>query len=381
MSKPVTIVKRLFLRQEPAKPVVEPEFPEQLPSEPVSAKPEPQRSMLATGFLFGVGALLALALAFAALQLQQLVLMIVVALFLALGLNPTVEWLVKRKLRRGIAVVVVILIALILFGLGTWAILPVAAEQINALIVSAPGYMEELRSNPQFRELDERYRIVAQVTAFLTSASQLSNVLGSLLGAGQFLANAVMSIFITLVLTIYFLATMPAVKQTVYDLAPASKRARVEYLANEMFRRIGGYLSGVFIVVLCVSTVSFLYMTIIGLGRFALALTVVVAMFALIPLVGNTISMSLIALVAFLESPTLGIVTIVFFLVYQQFDAYVLQPRIFARSVNVPGPLVIIAVLAGAMLLGIVGALLAVPTTAALLLLYREVLLPALDRR
>lgn len=377
MTKP-NLIKRLFLRQPPPSDhiAVEQQPEEHPPPTPSDAERRP-RSMFAAGFLFCVGALLALALGFAIIQMQQLVVTIVVSLFLALGLNPTVEWLVKHKLRRGIAVFLVVLVALILLALGVWAIAPVAAEQINSLVVSAPGYFEELRTNSQFRQLDERYDITNQVTAFLTSAS----VFGGLLGAGQFLASVLGSTVIAIVLTIYFLATLPSVKQAIYNLAPASRRARVEYLANEMFRRIGGYLSGVFIVVLCVSAVSFVYMTIIGLGKFALALTVVVALFALVPLVGNTISMGLISLVAFLESPTLGVVTIAFFLVYQQFDAYFLQPRIFARSVNVPGALVIIAVLAGASLLGVVGALLAVPTTAALLLLYREVLLPALNKR
>ena len=105
-----------------------------------------------------------------------------------------------------------------------------------------------------------------------------------------------------------------------------------------------------------------------------------VAGFAFIPLVGPTISMLIVSLVAVSINTTAGVITLVFFIVYQQVDAYILQPRIFQRSVNVPGPLVVIAALSGGILFGIAGALLAIPIVASLLLLYREVLIPALDR-
>jgi hypothetical protein len=126
---------------------------------------------------------------------------------------------------------------------------------------------------------------------------------------------------------------------------------------------------------------AFIFMLIVGLGQYALALAFVVAVFAFIPLVGSTMSMITVALVGFTISPTVGIATIVYFLVYQQFDAYVIQPRVMSKQVNVPGAVVVLAALAGGTLLGIIGALIAVPTAAALLLLYREVVLPNLDAR
>ena len=115
-------------------------------------------------------------------------------------------------------------------------------------------------------------------------------------------------------------------------------------------------------------------------SQYSLALAVVVGLFAFVPLVGTTISMVIVSIVAFSISPTTGLITLLFFLAYQQFDAYVVQPRIFSHSVQVPGVMVILAAVSGGLLLGLVGAILAIPTMAALLLLYREVLIPHLNR-
>jgi predicted PurR-regulated permease PerM len=147
-----------------------------------------------------------------------------------------------------------------------------------------------------------------------------------------------------------------------------------------MFKRVGGYVSGLFTVVSIAMAVAFTFLNIVGLTQYSLALTVVVGMFAFVPLVGTTISMLIVSIVAFASNPTTGLITLIFFLAYQQFDAYFIQPRVFAKSVQIPGVLVMLAAISGGLLLGIVGAILAVPITAALLLLYREVLVPHLDR-
>ena len=127
-------------------------------------------------------------------------------------------------------------------------------------------------------------------------------------------------------------------------------------------------------------SVAFVFLNVIGLSQYALALTVVVGLFAFVPLVGTTISMIIVSIIAFSSSPTTGLITLIFFLAYQQFDAYFIQPRVFSHSVQVPSVLVMLAAISGYLLLGMIGAILAIPVMAALLLLYREVLLPHLDR-
>ena len=192
-------------------------------------------------------------------------------------------------------------------------------------------------------------------------------------------ANLIFSVIITLVLTIYFLASLPAIKQVIYRLAPASRRARSQYLADEIFRGVSGYITGMFMIVTIASGCSLIFMNIIGLRDYSLALAFMVALFCFIPVVGSSMAMITVALVGFATSPSIGIATIIYFLIYQQIDAYLLYPTIMKRTVKVPGALVVLSALIGGILLGIIGALIAIPTAAALLLLYREVLQPHLD--
>ncbi len=355
------------------------------PTPPPPEEHEPDYRLLqmtpfSIGFFGALGALVAVTLVSMLMAVQSILVLVLLSLFLALGLNPAVEALTRAGLRRGLSVLVVALTLLVVIGLAGWAVVPVFTAQINTLIATAPELLVQLRDNPQIAELDARYGVIQRVNEVLTSQGLINAIFGGLLGAGRLLANVVFSVIVTLVLTLYFLASLPSIKQVIYNLAPASRRRRVTYLADEMFRRIGGYLSGMFLVVTTAGTASFIFMSIVGLGEYALALAVMVALFAFIPLVGSNLSMVLVALVALTVSPVAAVATIVYFLIYQQFEAYVIQPRVMKRQVDVPGAVVIVTALAGGTLLGIVGALMAIPTAAALLLLYREVLQPKLDR-
>lgn len=338
------------------------------------------RSPFQIGFFVTLGGLVAFGLVGALVALQWVAILGILSLFLALGLNPLVESLHRSGVPRGLAVAIVALALVTLIALGAWAVLPLLSEQVTILVQNFPAYLQGLRENAQVADLDRQFDIINRVSQVLTSGAWVEGLFGGLLGASMAIANVVFSVVVTLVLTLWFLASLPAIKNTIYQLAPASRRPRVKYLANEMFRRIGGYMSGVFTVVVLASTSAFLFLNIVGLASFSLALAVVVAGFAFIPLVGPTLSMLIVSLVAFSINTTTGVATLIFFVVYQQVDAFVLQPRIFQRSVNVPGPLVVLAAISGGVLFGIAGALLAIPTVASLLLLYREVLVPALDR-
>ncbi|MEZ5129034.1 MAG: AI-2E family transporter [Micropruina glycogenica] len=340
-----------------------------------------RRSPFAIGFFITLGALTAFGLVFGLYRISYVVLLVMLALYLALGLNPLVDRLSSTGLRRGFSVFLVALGALAVLALAFWAVLPVAYEQINRLLLNAPSLLQELRANPQIAELDARYDVINRVSNFLTSGELLSGLFGGLWGAGQAVAGLVFSTMMTITLMLYILASMPTFTDAMLELAPASRRPRVRYLTREMFRRIGGYVTGLFIIITCAATVAFLFLTIVGLGQYALALAVVVALCAVIPLIGSTLSMIIVSIVAFTFSPTQGLVTLAFFLTYQQFDNYFLQPRVFQRSVSVPGPLVILAAVCGGLLYGLLGALLAIPSMAALMLLYRDVLIPELNRR
>lgn len=349
--------------------------PREEPRSLLSRKPFP------IGFFLTAGAMAAYGLVVMVVQLRTVLILVMLALALALGLNPIVEWLHRRGVRRGFCVLLVALGFMALLGLAGWAVFPVASEQVNGLIIAAPHYLDNLRQNPQIAAFDAQFHVIDRIIAFLTSGELIALGFGGIVGAGAAVANVVFSVIMTVVLTVYFLASLPAIKEVVYQLSPASRRPRVRSLANEMFNRVGGYVSGMFLVVMLSSSVAFLFLNIVGLTEYALALAVVVALFAFVPLVGTTISMIIVSIVAYATSPTIGLVTLIFFLCYQQVDAYFIQPRIFSSSVKVPGVMVILAAMSGGFLLGIIGAVLAIPVMAALLLLYREVLVPHLDGR
>ena len=338
------------------------------------------RNPFQIGFFLTIGALAAFGLVQTVISLKTVVVLVMLSLAIALGLNPVVEWFHHRGVRRGVAVLLVALAVISVLTLAGWALVPVITEQVNVLLLQAPGYLENLRQNPQIAAFDAQFHVIDKAVTYLASGELLGGLFGGLVGAGQVVAGVVFSVIITTVLTLYFLTTLPTIKEVIYQVAPASRRARVKYLANEMFKRVGGYVSGLFIVVLIAMSVAYLFLNIVGLTQYALALTVVVGMFAFVPLVGTTISMIIVSIVAFSASPTTGLITLIFFLAYQQFDAYFIQPRIFSHSVQIPAVLVMLAAISGGLLLGFVGAVLAIPTTAALLLLYREVLVPHLDR-
>ena len=332
------------------------------------------------GFFIAAGGITAYALLTSLAQLRDILVLVVLSFPLALGLNPVVEWFHSRGIRRGLAVFMVALTLLAFLALAGWAIVPVISEQVQLLYKNAPGYLNNLRENPQIAEFDRQFEVIEQIQEILKSPQLIGGVFGGLWETGQAVANVIFSVTISVVLTLYFLTSLPTIKEVIYHLAPASRRARTRYLATEAFKRVGGFVSGMFLVAMFWTAMSFILLNLIGLSQFAVALAVVVGLLAFIPLVGTSIAIIIVAIVAFSFGQTTGIIVVVAMLAYQQFDAYFIQPRIFARSVQVPGVLVILAAVSGGLLLGLVGAILAIPTMAALLLLYREVLIPHLDR-
>jgi predicted PurR-regulated permease PerM len=206
-------------------------------------------------------------------------------------------------------------------------------------------------------------------------------VFGGALGVGLKILSAVFNGFIILVLTLYFLASLKTTTHAVYRLAPASRRRRVELLGDKVVHNIGGYVSGAFIVALCAGITSLVFLLFTGISEYAVALAFVVAILDVIPMIGATIGAVLVTAIAFASDVPSGIACIVFYVIYQQVENYLIYPRVMSRSVELPGAVIVIAALVGAALLGVVGAMLAIPVAAAILLLVREVVVKQQDLR
>jgi predicted PurR-regulated permease PerM len=305
--------------------------------------------------------------------------LVLVSIFLAVGLNPLVEWLILRGFRRKWSVLLVTIGVLLVVTLFVVALVPVLQSQVSTIIANAPHWLDQLQHNPTVQRLDGKYNVIATVRTRLQDADLAKQAFGSLFAAGLAVLNALVNAFLIFVLTLYFLSALPTIKRACYSLAPVSRRQRVTYLGDEILRRVGGYVAGAFTVALCAGVSSFIFLEIIGLGEYAVALALVVALLDFIPLVGATIGAAIVVIIGFATSPTIGVVCVVFYICYQQVENYILYPRIMASSVDVPGVVTVVAVLIGGTLMGVVGAMLAIPTAAAVLLLIREVWVRKVD--
>lgn len=333
------------------------------------------------GFAGATGALLAFWLATNIATISSTLVLIVVAFFIAAGLNPSVEWIERRGVRRRYAVLAVIAAVIVAVTLFFVAIVPVITDQVASISENAPGWLDRLQQNKRVQELDEEYQIIEKIREYVTGGDFLSTLFGGALGFGLAVLSALFNGFIILVLTLYFLSSLATTKTALYRLAPASRRDRVTRLGDRIIRSVGGYVSGAFVVSMCAGLSSLVFLFIVGLGEYAVALAFVVALLDVIPMIGATIGAVIVTAIAFAEDPKIGIACAIFYVIYQQVENYVVYPRVMSKSVDVPGAVTVIAALIGAALLGVVGALLAIPTAAAILMLTREVFVRRQDAR
>jgi predicted PurR-regulated permease PerM len=355
---------------------------------PTAARPEPRRSHnlvrhspFSVGFFGALGAVTAIFLAQQLQSISSILILLVMALFLAIGLNPLVEWFMGRGAHRGVAVLVVLAMVLTVFVLFVVSIAPVISDQIALITENAPRWLRELRSDDTVQQLDDRFDVIGKAESYVSSGDFGQQAFGGALGVGLAVVSALANTLIVLVLMIYFLASLPGIKHALYRLAPASRRPRVSDLGDRIIRSTGAYVAGAFLVAVCAGLSTLVFTFIVGLGDYAFALAFVVGLLSLIPVVGAFISGALITALALTVSPTVALITLIYYIAYQQLEAYLIYPRIMARSVEVPGAVTVIAALVGGGLLGIIGAVLAVPVAAALLLLHREVFLTRQDAR
>ncbi len=333
------------------------------------------------GFFGALGALIAVFLTQQLLSISSVLVLLVMAMFLAIGLNPVVEWFMRRGVRRGLAVLVVLVVVIAVLALFVGAVAPVISDQIALITKNAPGWFTDLQRNATVEQLDERFSVIDKARDYVTDGDFTQQVFGGALGFGLAVLSVLTNTFIVLVLMIYFLASLPSIKHAGYSLAPASKRPRVSELGDRIIRSTGAYVSGAFLVSLCAGVSTLIFTFIVGLSDYSFALAFIVGLLSLVPVVGAVVSGVIMTLLALTVSPTVAIIAAIYYVAYQQLESYLISPRIMKKAVDIPGAITVIAALAGGSLMGIIGALLAVPVAAALLLLHREVFLKRQDAR
>jgi predicted PurR-regulated permease PerM len=282
----------------------------------------------------------------------------------------------RRGIRRSYAVLIVVVVVVAAIALFVLALAPVITDQTTQIINNAPDWFTKLQNNKTVQRLDDQIHIVDRAKKMVEGKGFGTALFGGVVGFGvavlSFLANA----FIVIVLMLYFMASLPTVKRSLYQLASASHRERVTELGDQILSNVGSYVSGAFVVALAAGISTLIFLFVIGLGEYAVALAAVVTLLDVIPMIGATIGAVVVTAIAFATDPQMGLYCLIFYIAYQQVENYVIYPRVMARSVDLPGSIIVIAALVGASLLGVVGALLAVPTAAAITLLVKEVWLP-----
>ena len=341
-------------------------------------KPINRRSPFFVGMAAAAGVAVTYGIVELVVRARSVLILIGLALFIASGLDPAVRWLMRWRMPRWCAVLAVLSAALGVFAGFLLAAIPPLAAQASALAGQLPHYLHAL-NNPHssLGRLNLHYHLEQRVQKLLEDRG--STIAGGVLGAGEVVLSAVGTVFAVTVLTVYFLVGLPGIKLFLYRLAPRSRRPRVILIGDEIFTKVGGYLLGNFLTSLIAGAGTYVWMLIFGIPYPAL-LGLLVALLDLVPVVGSTIGGIIVTLIALTVSLPVAISTLCFYVGYRLAEDYLLVPRIMGKTVEVPAIVTVVAVLVGAALLGLIGALVAIPAAAAIRLLLHEVTFRRMDR-
>jgi predicted PurR-regulated permease PerM len=341
-------------------------------------KPLNRRSPFFVGMLGAAGVATTYLIAELIVTAQSMLVLIGMAFFIAVGLEPAVSWLVNRKLPRWAAVVIVVLVTLGVVGGFLAAAIPPLVTQTSTFVAHIPSYVHTLQDhNSLLGKLNTQFHLQQRVQNLV--GGQSSDVLNGVVGAGVAVLSTVGNILVVAALTIYFVADLPRIRRGLYRLVPHSRRPRVILIGDEIFAKVGAYVLGNVIISLVAGVFTYIWLLVFGVP-YALLLALTVAVLDLVPIVGSTIAGIVVSLVALTVSLPVALATAGFFVVYQTAENYLLVPRIIGRAMKVPDLVTVVAALLGGVLLGVVGALVAIPVAAALLLILKEVTFPRLDR-
>jgi predicted PurR-regulated permease PerM len=312
------------------------------------------------------------------IRARSVLILIGLALFIAVGLDPVVGWLVRHRVPRWAAVVTVVACGVGVAAAFLAVAIPPLTNEVTTLAHQIPHYMHTLQDrNSDLGKLNARFHVQQKLTKLLTTRG--SSLLGGVLGAGELVLGTASAILTVLVLSVYFLAGLPRIKLFAYQLVPHSRRPRVILIGDEILAKVGGYVLGNFLTSVIAAAGTFFWMLAFGIP-YPILLAMFVALLDLIPVIGSTIGGAVVTLVALTVSLPVAIATLVFYIAYRLAEDYLIVPRIMGRAVQVPASVSLVAVLIGGVLLGIVGALVAIPVAAAIRLLLHEITIRRFDR-
>lgn len=335
------------------------------------------------GFVAALGALSAIVLLRALASATQIFVIIVIALYLAMGINPAVEGLRKRGLSRVTAVISIFagILAFVIFFIAL--VIPPVISQGSALITSAPDLLRDLETHPVIADLNKQFGVTDSLQKILSEVTSdgtlIISAFGGVVGVGKTVLSGAFTAVTVLILTLYFIVGLPQAANFTMRFIPATRRDRVSRLTFAIIARVGSFVGSQIVLAFMAAIFILILSLLLGLpSPFAIAMIVLVC--ALIPLIGHYIGGSIVTMIALTQSLLFGVIALILYIVYVQIENYVFTPKIMKRALNVPGAVTIISALVGTSLLGLVGALLAVPIAASIILILEEVVFPQTEK-
>ena len=335
------------------------------------------------GFIATIGALSAFVLMRALASASGVFVLILVALFLATGLNPAVEAIRKRGLSRTAAVAVIFTAVLFFVGLFVALVIPPLISQGTHLIEIAPSLLENLKNNPSIANLNDHYGVIDTLQKRLNSVTSdgtlLISAFGGVIGVGKSVLSGTFTALTILVLTLYFITSLPQATELGLKLVPASRRPRITALTTAIISRVGAFVGSQILVSFFAALFMMIFGAILGLPS-PIAIGIIIFVCGLVPLIGHFLGSAIFTIIAITQSLTIGIAAFIGYVIYVQVENYVITPKIMKRRLAVPGAVTIISALLGTSLLGLVGGLLAVPVAASIILILEEVVYPRAEK-
>ncbi|MDW4574530.1 AI-2E family transporter [Microbacterium sp. M3] len=337
------------------------------------------------GLVATLGALAAVALGLAFWNLSTIIIYVVFALFAALGLDPVVRWFGRHNVSRPWAIVIVYTaFALVLTGI-LLLVVPTLIKQISAFINDLPQTVSNFQKSDLYSWLSSTFGsqvgdITNQVETFLTNPANLAKIGGGVVNFAVSVGTTISGLIIVLVLSLYFLAGLPNMKVAFNRFVAARNRKKAAAMTEQITDSIGAYLMGMVVLAFCNSIVAFLLHLFLGLP-FPALMGVLAFLITLIPLIGSVLYWITATVIALFTGWLPALIFAIIYLIYMQLEAYVLTPKVMNKAISVPGALVVIGAMVGGTLLGLLGALVAIPVTASILLIIKQVFIPRQDAK
>ncbi len=302
---------------------------------------------------------------------------VIISIFLALAINPLVEWLQRRGIRRrGLATSAAFTLVLLAVAAVGALFIPTLVDNVNKFVDALPGYVDDLtKGKGRLGFLETKYHVVEKIREQIHDggAKRLLGLSGAAVSITKGVINIVVGTITVVFLTFFMLLEGPAWIERLYGLLSPESQPRWRAVGRDIYRQIGGYVTGNLVISLIAGTLTTLVLLVLGVP-YAVALGLIVALLDLVPLAGATIAGIIIATVAFLHTIVAGIVVVAFFILYQQLENHVLQPVVYRRTVSLSPLVILVAVLIGAEVAGVLGALAAIPVAGAIQVLVRDFL-------